>query len=1398
MVEPTHAKEGPTQQKTSLEPEASTEPEASSESEASSDSGASIESEDSTEPEAAEPAPSEVGLSTSNSTIMEDSRRRLTNEAYTVACICPKGIEFAAVRAMLAEEHQSLPTSRDKNAYTLGRVGQHNVVIVVLPDVGNNSAAIAVAQLLDDFKSIRFGLLVGIGGGVPSSDKDIRLGDVVVGDPRGTSGGVVQFDRGKTLSTSEFEQTGSLDKPPAVLGEYVQKLISEHEMKDIYITKFLSAMLERFPMMKPKYSYQGEDNDQLFNQQQQVVVRSQRQSPEIPEIYYGIIGSSNQVIKDGETRDELQKSLGILCVEMEAAGLMDNFPCLVIRGISDYADMHKNNRWQPYAAFTATAYARWLLEIVPAEKVHNIPIVKLQGTSACSITIFVPVMKLAYVNCLIDCSKFLLLPDSVIRTENGQVPTAETCQWIEKHPTFKTWKNNTQSSLLIASGKLGCGKSVMAEHLRTVLNPFGTDGLAFFFNGRRENNEPIAPSMIRTLLFQILSRHSSIIHQQPFMEKYREIQERSMAGLDMSPEALNDLFLSLRFIKNDFTIYLVIDSLDGTESSDIAEVANMLKTLVSCNGSCKFKIFLTSRSTSGFLDHFPVAEYPHISLDSNSEHRKAIEEYVHDNVKSLRKNYGRKGLKTIGKTLGDSSDGVFLWAELVLRRLKKELEFGAPLSKLVKLPNEISGEMDEVYRKMLGNLSPERIQLQRIMLQWILFAERPLTREEFRIAVTINHNKYEQDKPKYSSETELDAEVDFETFEQQVRSHCGGLVELNHDRVQLIHPSAESYLLNHEDWWMSDVSREQAHHELATTCLGYLVFPSGGGPAPDTTRPTAYEDRLEELRFLKYASLHWSAHLNRAPTSAESEFQPEVKQLMEAESQTLLSIQMSRFERHLDFSLVVQLLHLVSELGHEKAVMLLLKEDSIDVNAKDNHDRTSLTLAAMNGHAKVVDLLLKHPGIDVNCKDDHDQAALLLAARNGYEEVVDLLLKHPGIDVNCKDNEDWAPLSLAAKYGHDQVVQKLLDCPDICVNIDSKGWTPLYLAAQRGYTEVVKRLSERTEDEEKNRLLLQAARDGSKTAATQLLDNGADVNANDSEERTPLYLAARENHVAIVRLLVKQGADIEKRNSHKQTLLHQAVSEGNKTAVELLIAAGADKNAKGRFGWSPLHEAVKLTRDDVELLLNNGAAMEVRDDQGKTPLHMAVGDGDNSIDIIELLMSSYADITTRDSDGHTLLHTAAASNSSVGTAITILKHQGPGKNARDMDGQTPLHVAAATGNLEVASLLLFSGANVEAEDCEKQTPLHVAARYGHSNMARLLVLEGANKAARDDEHQTPLYLAERKGHQDTVSMLQERPITTVRTSSTKHIWRILTDTIPFHFSRFQKHPQNATSMLVHL
>jgi nucleoside phosphorylase len=119
-----------------------------------------------------------------------------TNTDYTVGWICALPTELAASQAMLDKEHTDLPQAEnDINTYTLGEIGEHKVVLACLPSgtTGISAAATAAKDLLRSFPKVRFGLMVGVGGGAPSNPsddpyKDIRLGDVVVSNPEGNCG----------------------------------------------------------------------------------------------------------------------------------------------------------------------------------------------------------------------------------------------------------------------------------------------------------------------------------------------------------------------------------------------------------------------------------------------------------------------------------------------------------------------------------------------------------------------------------------------------------------------------------------------------------------------------------------------------------------------------------------------------------------------------------------------------------------------------------------------------------------------------------------------------------------------------------------------------------------------------------------------------------------------------------------------------------------------------------------------------------------------------------------------------------------------------------------------------------------------------------------------------------
>ncbi|KAJ5973928.1 hypothetical protein N7481_011138 [Penicillium waksmanii] len=320
-----------------------------------------------------------------------DARAR-SHDEYTVGWICALPVETAAAKLMLDKLHPPLPRPpMDQNTYIFGSIGEHNIVIAGLPTgaYGNVSAATVGMQLLSSFHAIRFSFMVGIGGGVPSSNGDIRLGDIVVSQPTDTSGGVIHYDSGKALSDGQFKRTGMLNRPPKVLLTALATLQAHHLTEDSRIVEFVSNLQAKMAPHKAARFTRPTQEDCLYQAEykhvdcdtcgacdrSKLVLRPQRERQE-PVIHYGLIGSASQVVKDSRRRDQLARDLGIYCVEMEAAGLMNDFPCLVIRGICDYADSHKNKDWQGYAATVAAAYTKELLLVVAIDQINSTPTVR--------------------------------------------------------------------------------------------------------------------------------------------------------------------------------------------------------------------------------------------------------------------------------------------------------------------------------------------------------------------------------------------------------------------------------------------------------------------------------------------------------------------------------------------------------------------------------------------------------------------------------------------------------------------------------------------------------------------------------------------------------------------------------------------------------------------------------------------------------------------------------------------------------------------------------------------------------------------------------------------------------------------------------------------------------------
>lgn len=359
--------------------------------------------------------------------------RQFVHGDYTVGWICAlPETEMVAATAMLDKEHPILPAAdpKDKNSYILGEIGNHNIVIACLPSeaTGKVSAAYVANDMLRSFPAVRFGLMVGIGGGAPNYGtqqaqeddseadddddeiRDIRLGDIVVSQNTKSTEAVVQYDFGKSIQGRGFVHMGGrLDKPPQIVRTGVSTLRAKHRLGGNKIRELLDSVLANYPGIAEEFQFPIKARDRLFKSDVvhgdkkksckaccgpdniNLVKRNIRKGND-PHIHYGTIGSADDVMKDAILRDKWAREESIICFEMEASGkiqhtpsvafltfstgLMDSFPCLVIRGICDYADSHKNKVWQPYAAATAACYAKQLLQLIPGQEVVSLPSAK--------------------------------------------------------------------------------------------------------------------------------------------------------------------------------------------------------------------------------------------------------------------------------------------------------------------------------------------------------------------------------------------------------------------------------------------------------------------------------------------------------------------------------------------------------------------------------------------------------------------------------------------------------------------------------------------------------------------------------------------------------------------------------------------------------------------------------------------------------------------------------------------------------------------------------------------------------------------------------------------------------------------------------------------------------------
>ncbi|KAJ4160080.1 hypothetical protein NW754_003204 [Fusarium falciforme] len=810
---------------------------------------------------------------------------------YTVAWISALPIERAAATAMLDEHHDEPDAfernGNDSNAYDWGAIGQHNIVIASLQAgiYGTASAATTASQLLSSLPHIRIGLMVGIGGGIPQSDRDIRLGDIVIGQPDGSTGGVVQ--------------RGALNMPPPVLLNALSKLQANHEMDEPMIMGLLDGMIKKKPRMKQQYKHQGIKNDRLFSPDYDhvggntcdgcdssgEVKRPERDSID-PEIHYGIIASGNTLVKDAATRDSLVQRVGeeCLCFEMEAAGLANTFPCLVIRGISDYADSHKNFQWQRYASATAAAFAVELLGYVPVRQLEETP-------RALELT-----KKITNLN-----ESFQAF---VSKTVLSRLPAARGAaydssdDWLEATCMKNTrvsilneiheWANDpTSTTLFWLNGMAGTGKSTISRTVAQRLAAAGNLGGSFFFKkGEADRSNP-------SKLFTTLA--AGLLRWQPAVSRYIE------RAIDENPQIFDQIYedqfeklifepLSEATPPPERPIVMVVDALDECQNVVITRIITDILPRAASLQHIRLKFFLTSRPEmavqAGFSKVQPKSTYRDFLLHNVSHDviKKDLEIFLTATIAHIRDRFNslRHGSSMIPPNwpsqdvidrLVDMAIPLFIVAATVCRFVDDQ-RLGNPKRQIKQVlalrDREHESMLDQMYLTVLNQQFGDDYSLRkkhqiieefRRIVGSVILLSSPLT---IPALARLLRKDGDDDDLQSTIEDRLEILHSVLSVPQPEERPCVP--------VRVLHSSFRDFLVDPQhrasnSFWVDEA---KTHMALWESCLGVMKAALRqdmcGLGLPATSQASIEREAVDDCLppELQYACLYWIDHIEQA------------------------------------------------------------------------------------------------------------------------------------------------------------------------------------------------------------------------------------------------------------------------------------------------------------------------------------------------------------------------------------------------------------------------------------------------------------------------------------------------------------------------------------------------------
>ena len=459
-------------------------------------------------------------------------------------------------------------------------------------------------------------------------------------------------------------------------------------------------------------------------------------------------------------------------------------------------------------------------------------------------------------------------------------------------------------------------------------------------------------------------------------------------------------------------------------------------------------------------------------------------------------------------------------------------------------------------------------------------------------------------------------------------------------------------------------------------------------------------------------------------------------------------------------------LHFASRNSNQEVVEFLLKLNEISVNATDNLNQTPLMHACYDGGRLDNIKMLIQNGADIQASNSNGLTVIHFASRNSNQEVVEFLLKSNKISVNAADNLNKTPLMYACYDGGrlDNIKMLIQNGADIQAR-DSNGSTVLHFASALSNQEVVEFLLKSNEisvnaiNHFSQTPLIYACYDGGRLDNIKMLiQNGADIQASSSNGSTVLHFASCDSNQEVVEFLLKSNKISVNAtdNLNRTPLMHACFDGGRLDNIKMLIQNGADIQASNSNGLTVIHFASRNSNQEVVefLLKSDKISVNAADNLNRTPLMYACCDG-GRLDNIKILIQNGADIQARDNNGSTVLHFASASSNQEVVEF-LLKLNKISVNATNHFNQTPLmHACIDGGRLDNIKMLLKNGANIQARDYYGSTVLHIASRNSKQEVVEfLLKLNEISVNATDNLNLTPLMDAcLNSGHLDNIKIL---------------------------------------------